>query len=210
MAESEKIQWDANLIANYYLVNFEETFNKHVKIGKNYLIDDVNRETIKTVCQYFANDPEFEKIKEGYSLNKGLLILGPAGTGKTHLLKNLQKNPRFIYELINCSEVVTDFSCKGRGVLGKYSDRHDAFRYTGYAFDDLGAEDIGANFSDKCETMLELLLSYYNNLNGNFFHIHITSNLTVSQIRERYGDRLASRIKEMFNVIKLIGDDRRK
>lgn len=212
MTESDKTEWNYTRIAYVFLTNYEEVFRNQNKISKNYLIDTVNCESTKAICKYFANDSDFEKIKDGFSLKKGLLILGPAGTGKTHLLKNLQKNPRVHYKLVQCSEVANQFSCNGREVLKKYSNRYDEdeYRKTGRAFDDFGAEDIGINFSDKCETMLQVLLSLYFNLNGDFFMVHMTSNLTLSQIRERYGDRLSSRIKEMFNIIQLLGDDRRK
>ena len=38
---------------------------------------------------------------------------------------------------------------------------------------------------------------------------HITSNLTLSGIKKRYGPRVEDRFIEMFNIIELGGDSRR-
>ena len=38
---------------------------------------------------------------------------------------------------------------------------------------------------------------------------HITSNLTADMFRERYGDYIASRMNEMFNILILNGVDHR-
>ena len=208
--ESEEKKYTHEELAKILLTNYEEKYG--TREGKNYKIDDVNKATVKAVCQYFANDPDFEKLKEGYSLNKGLLIIGTAGTGKTHLMRNFQRNPRCFYKVIKCSEVSSQFTSYGRGELYKHSRCYDqnAYKLIGKCFDDLGVEDFGINFSDKCDTMLNVLLDLYDNARDHYFLIHATSNLTPIQLEERYGTRLASRFKEMFNVLILLGNDRRK
>jgi chromosomal replication initiation ATPase DnaA len=197
-------------MAEKCLTNYEAKFGTNT--STNYVIDEVNKETVKAVCQYFANDTDFEKIKEGFSLKKGLLIIGTAGTGKTHLMRNFQRNPKGDYKMIKCSEVSNQFSGYGRGELYKHSRCYDqnAYKLIGKCFDDLGVEDFGVNFSDKCDTMLNVLLDLYDNAILHYYLIHATSNLTPIQLEERYGTRLASRFKEMFNVLTLLGNDRRK
>jgi len=39
---------------------------------------------------------------------------------------------------------------------------------------------------------------------------HITTNLAPNSLKERYGELIADRFREMFNVITLLGDSRRK
>ena len=127
-------------------------------------------------------------------------------------MRNFQNNPRGCYLMIKCSEVVNQFCISGRAGLLKHTRCYDPYRDSliGKCFDDLGVEDIGFHFSDKCDTMLNTILELYDNARGHYNLIHITSNLLPKQIEERYGPRLASRLKEMFNVITLLGDDRRK
>jgi len=208
--EAEIKKYTHEDLAKICLSNYEEKYG--TRESNNYKIDDVNKTTVKSVCQYFANDSDFEKIKEGYSLKKGLMIIGPAGTGKTHLMRNFQNNPRCSFSLIKCSKVSTDFSEYGRESLKNYSYCYDSSMrcYKSKCFDDLGVEDIGIHFSDRCDTMLNVLLDLYDNARNSYCLIHVTSNLTPPQLEERYGTRLASRFKEMFNVLTLLGNDRRK
>ena len=208
--ESEEKKYTHEELATICLTKYEEKYG--TRESKNYKIDEINKATVKAVCQYFANDPDFEKIKEGFSLKKGLMIVGRTGTGKTHLMRNFQNNPRCHYKMIKCSEVAAQFSMNGSGELYKHSRCYDQFAYKkiGKCFDDVGAEDIGVNFSNKCDTMKNVLSDLYDNERENYFIIHITSNLLPKQLEERYGERLASRFKEMFNVLTLLGDDRRR
>ncbi len=43
-----------------------------------------------------------------------------------------------------------------------------------------------------------------------FWYTHVTTNLSGDQIEENYGTRVRSRMREMFNMIILPGEDRRK
>lgn len=68
--------------------------------------------------------------------------------------------------------------------------------------DDLGAEKV----TDWVEEVIYLTI---NTRYERKTPIIITSNLPLSGIAERVGDRVASRIKEMCHIVKLEGQDRR-
>ncbi len=59
--------------------------------------------------------------------------------------------------------------------------------------------------------MTEILEKVYNN-RYMIGKIHITSNIDAGQIEARYGNRIRSRMREMFNMIEFLPNspDRRK
>lgn len=68
--------------------------------------------------------------------------------------------------------------------------------------DDIGVEKV----SEFVEEFMYLLI---NTQYEKVFPILITSNLPLSQLAEKLGDRIVSRIKEMCDVIEIKGEDKR-
>lgn len=68
--------------------------------------------------------------------------------------------------------------------------------------DDLGVEKT-------TEWALQTLYIILNNRYSNFMQTIITSNLSIEEIGEKLGDRIASRIAGMCKIVKLTGKDRR-
>jgi len=59
----------------------------------DFILDDRNEKTIYTILRYFLKDKnfnEFGQVKNQPSLNKGLLVYGDYGVGKTQLFSILQ------------------------------------------------------------------------------------------------------------------------
>jgi DNA replication protein DnaC len=56
--------------------------------------------------------------------------------------------------------------------------------------------------------MSELLKERYVNVPHN--RTMVTTNLTPEQMKEKYGERVYSRMREMFNVIPIAGSDLRQ
>ncbi|MNQ95112.1 DNA replication protein DnaC [compost metagenome] len=74
-------------------------------------------------------------------------------------------------------------------------------RLTGYCFDDLGAEQQIKHFGNDCNVMAEVLISRYEQFVQNKSVTHITTNLSASEIENSYGNRLRSRMRQMFNLV---------
>ena len=49
--------------------------------------------------------------------------------------------------------------------------------------------------------MAEILLSRYDIFTAKKIQTHITTNLSASEIETQYGNRIRSRMREMFNLI---------
>lgn len=170
-----------------------------------------------TLCRYFAKDTtlqgqEFSFAKAPIDLNKGLLILGGYGTGKTSLMTAFQDigaeimkrhNDTFMWFVSsNCIKMLSEFE-NAETDRGEFMDKYGkGNRY----FDDLGREREASKWG-KLNIMAEVL---ENRLNSKKHKTYLTSNLTFSEFQKKYGGAVFSRMHERLNVLVMDGDDRRK
>lgn len=154
----------------------------------------------------------FEKLRE---TRKGLYIHGPVGTGKTHIIWAMRKYLNELCEsnlkngisgpyssLYNTTELLHKIRAEfGRNsnddLLGEILENKSIL-----FLDDIGAEKL----SDwVLETFYLIINRRYEDMRPTIF----TSNLPISDLAERIGDRTTSRIVEMCDIFKLDGSDRR-
>lgn len=149
----------------------------------------------------------------GLDPNKGLMLIGNIGCGKTTLMKVFSDsiNP---FRIVSCREVAEAW--KRDGDISKYCSllKMNAFspspfgiRDIGICFDDLGIENKTKNYGDEVNAMEEVILNWYDR--KRFNRIHITTNLNPDEIEQKYGKRVRSRMREMFNQVVVEGGDRR-
>lgn len=164
--------------------------------GKNFKIHDDDRTILFKLCNYFIKD-ESNCEKMGIDINKGLLLTGPVGCGKTSLMSLLRhivphQKP---YKIIPARNIVFGFNHVGYKTIEDYG-------HTNYfCFDDLGVEPIGRHYGKDCNVMGEILLSRYDLFLQNKIKTHATTNLNAQELEERYGNRVRSRMRELFNLI---------
>lgn len=191
-----------------------------VLTGRPFIIDDFNREVIHKLCLYFTartNDKlqeqsPGEKTKlharlSDYDLdpNKGILLAGGIGCGKTTIMRAFSSNPLCTYRVISARQISWQFADHGFQVIREFTRPESipinqyGHTETGTCFDDLGTEEERKHYGDKVNAMAEILLSRYDNLPFN--QTHITTNLNADMIEQTYGPRLRSRMREMFNLI---------
>jgi len=146
----------------------------------------------------------FEKIRE---TRRGMYIHGPVGTGKTHIAYALKKHwdeqgRRAIFwnttELLR--SIKNDFDKK---LYDRDREEERIMDSRGLLFlDDIGSEKI-------TDFVAETFYLIINHRYQEKLPIIFTSNLPIADLADRIGDRTASRIVEMCDVIELIGEDRR-
>ncbi|MBN8694587.1 MAG: ATPase [Bacteroidetes bacterium] len=171
--------------------------------GPGFKILQSDHELIKKLLSYFLND-QVTANKLGIDLHKGILLTGPIGAGKSSLI-NLMRfyqpaNNRFIIR--SCRDVSFEFIKEGYDVIHRYS--HRSFQNSEpiiYCFDDLGTENNLKFFGNECNIMAEILLSRYDLFVSRKLITHITTNLSASEIEQYYGNRVRSRMRELFNLI---------
>jgi DNA replication protein DnaC len=171
--------------------------------GHNFRINILDIPTIYKLVIYMIKDQN-TALKEQIDLSKGILLSGPIGCGKTSIMHLLRPftNPLSDYKIKTCREISFEFAKNGFDAINKYTQKqNNQSRISGYCFDDLGAEQQIKHFGNDCNVMAEVLISRYEQFVENNSITHLTSNLSASEIEMLYGNRLRSRMRNMFNLI---------
>jgi hypothetical protein len=161
------------------------------------------------MCAYFIKDPAFKAA--GFDPNKGLLLVGPVGCGKTTLLRLMMNNPRQRFGVVSCRQVAGRYQTDGAEGLAVYEEAHHT---GGVVFDDLGTETMPVkHYGTDCNAMGDVLLARYDRFQAGEMrgdYTHLTTNLAVGTPADPsgtltlyglYGQRVVDRLKQMFNMI---------
>lgn len=182
-------------------------FNSVARFGKELDETPENLQAIKALCFFIARDDRFftelkDDQKRPYDPLKGLLIRGNSGTGKTHLVRCCEDNglnPIHTLTMLDITERVSED--------GKYTIQNQGKPLI--YFDDVGTEEASVKHYGTT------ILWFKNYIEGVYHkakcynHMIITTNLNFSGLEKQYGFRVASRMREMFNVVDLTGKDYR-
>ena len=173
---------------NFQALSYEYYENEHLAHFKNAVI----------TCQNF--------IKNFNSDYHNLFFYGTVGTGKSFLSNCVAK------ELIESGHSVIYFSAAGLfELLSKYSfdykNREDQkSRYTDfYQCDLLIIDDLGTELTNQF--VASQLFSLLNERHMGKKATIISTNLSLEELRNRYSDRIFSRITSHYEICKLTGPD---
>lgn len=210
-------------------INFWELFLIEYKIvtKKNFIISEESKQFTFTIIFYVFRDQIFKESpllflheKCEVSIDKGLLVVGGFGVGKTSILKTIVSlvdkisiNAAFYpIRMHNTMDIVEEFersfAHERNDIINKYSK---AFR----VFDDVKNEREASNFG-KVDLFKDILYKRCENRN---FRTIILCNYDsqfpndINQAIEsfgRYGDRNYDRLFEAFNFIEFKGTSNRK
>lgn len=211
--------WEKLKQPKIYTTYSAENFYKLIlEKGQKYLEDcgntnakfelNVDEQRIyKLLSLYFTDDKAFEK--NGLSLQKGIMLIGKIGCGKTTCMKLFAQNQKQSFAVIPCRTVEREHTKEGYKAIEKYfhllrSNPDVTFGQTeiGICFDDLGTEEMSKNYGNVRNVMSEIILSRYENEVRAGFKTHTTTNLYEHEMEANYGSREFSRIRGMFNFIK--------
>ena len=150
----------------------------------------------KMLCYAIRDEEACQKYEIDF--NKGILLLGPVGCGKTSLMTLIRDffPSSFRPILKSTRQVSYEFIKEGYEIIEQYGKSEKVF-----CFDDLGVESSLKHYGNECNTMGEILLSRYDQFIQFGTITHVTTNLNSVELEKMYGVRVRSRLREMFNLI---------
>ena len=188
--ENNIIQYDFDKVIAYLNYKGRLTF------GKNFKIYEDDMFLLYKLCLYFIRDYK-NCEKYGLDPHKGILLSGPVGCGKTSwmkLLKHITPSTNS-FQVVPSRYVTFQFNGKGFSIIELYGSTNS------YCFDDLGVEPDGKHFGQDCNVMGEVLLSRHDLFIQSKKLTFATTNLNAEEIGDRYGSRVRSRMRQLFNLV---------
>lgn len=190
--------------------------------GKEFVQNTETLENIKPLFFYFLQDSSFFDCKNLSRLSvpsfeKGLLIIGDFGNGKTSTMLSFEKVFSGIkgygFKSYNANDVVKMFETISVDNFTIDLSRKDFDRKMNLGakyFDDVKTEKDASNFG-KFNLFKDIIETRYNGK----YKTYITSNYkpghpndlnaALDEFSERYGARVYDRLFEMFNIIEFKG-----
>lgn len=153
--------------------------------------DDSSAKALEEINNYL-NDLE-ENIKTG----RGLTIIGPVGTGKTHLAVGIKKAAEkrdVTFAMVNCLNLIIECKQAIKKAESEYAVLNRYGEFPNLILDDFGINKTSSDWVPEC---------WYYLINTRYVIQRtsiVTSNQRFSEIEEGfgyYGQRIVSRIKEM-------------
>ena len=191
----------------------------------------------RTLCAYFLQKKAFLRSpllneKSIPDLQKGLMIVGGYGTGKTSILNTFHQMFKIAASMpIQVTDIDGTLQLLGRYKLGfGYFTANDLVKnfeaisdpqekeifWNCYSkgikyFDDIMTESTASNYG-KIEIFKDLFEMRYTNRAKTLISLNYARTLdeTLDEISKKYGERVYDRLFEMFNIIELHGESLRK
>ena len=193
--EERKVKdyWDYQRM--YNLLLFESD-----NLGVEFEYNDDNKLAVQALCFFLSGNERFE-TELGYSFQKGIMLRGKYGVGKTHMircLKGNQINPIHMMSMIDIKRKVSD---DGHHYMGNKNSM--------IYLDDVGSEDLPIlHYGTPINWFKEFIEHRYYQNEG-FNKIILSTNLNIKELADKYSERVTDRIAEMFNIIDVKGSSKR-
>jgi len=179
-------------------------------IDPEFCMNEKAKPVYEQMIKFIHADPEFNG-----DIEKGFILLGPTGTGKTMAMEVLQRyrqidNTKIIvegkvksmnFDVTRSVKIVSDYANEGIDGIELYTRR------LVICIDDLGTEpDTAKNYGNTIDVIGYILAERY----AKRLMTLATTNLTYTALESRYDDRIMSRMRALFNFIEMNDIDYRK
>jgi len=172
-------------------------------LGKPLIVNEFTTPLITALCFFLSQDQRFES-QLGYDPKKGLLIRGISGLGKTHAVRCVAENELNPILILSMLEVADEIRNNGEYLI-KLGEKKVIY------LDDVGTEEpVIKHYGTSINFFKEFIEGVYLRNEGKTFNkLVISTNNSFAEIEAKYGFRVRSRMKDMFNVIDVKGQDMR-
>lgn len=189
-----------------------------------FVIDGENRFAYENFIRWCHGDTEMKalnpltgEVQRG-DIRRGIYIAGNTGSGKSWCLEVMFAYARALGFQIkfsgdNARRPLCWSTARADEICAEFSEKGEIARFKKMAIigiQDLGQEPKETLYMGNRLNVLRQLLEYRGDKSDEL--TIITSNLRISSdiLREKYGDRVQSRLVEMCNYFEIKGRDRRK
>lgn len=183
------------------------------EIEPRFTVDERNKAVLSAIYNWVCGN------KGVLDSSKGLLLWGDLGVGKSVLLRGLQRyegkinrmcfgcnNKKLGFKFTSAAEIALLYAEKGMDGISKFTDRE---RMGDLAIDEVGREPTDAKHFGTGINVIQTILQLRYEVRREFI-THMTTNLNPdTEFSAIYGDYIADRVKELFNVIEIKGETRR-
>lgn len=183
-------------------------------IVPGFAIDNDNRIAYLAASFWACGLPFHCASGEGDN-TRGLYIAGPTGSGKTVLTKVVRRLAEVVGSSVktfgNVYQLGRWMEARADEIVADYARTGDL---TGWVdapilcVQDLGSEPREALYMGNRAEPLRQLVERRADRDGGM--LVVTSNLLPTHLGDKYGDRVASRVPQMCNLIVMAGHDRRR
>jgi hypothetical protein len=174
-----------------------------------FQITSENQEIVYSIFRYFLQLPDFNEfgvIKNKASLDKGLLVYGDYGVGKSTLFDAIHTIGKVIFKHTGSTQLWFP-RISTVHMLNRYyeaqKDNTSNFELEEYYRGKLYLDDLGKE--DKAYNREEIIGKLLFERHRRSLKTYVTTNDNPSAIAARYGNHIGDRLPEMFNIIKWEG-----
>lgn len=193
--------------------NYADALKKVTSCGKElygpkFRIFDEDRATIlKLLCWFFRDAAVAEK--EGLCLDKGILLTGPPGCGKSAIMKIISTicDPPRKFTIKSSPRIVLEFAAEGYKAIDRYAVRSFCLDQNPrtVCFDDLGGECDMLNYEVHFNSLARILSFRYEMFMEHKMITHITTNLDNAGLEDYYGPGFRRCLSQLFNQVAFPG-----
>lgn len=159
---------------------------------------------VKAICYRLSSDPRYT-TELGFSFQKGLLIRGTVGLGKSFIPSLVADNPVCPIQMLSLNAITESVRQTGAFTGIKFGT------YQIIYLDDLGTEETPVKyFGTEIHWFKTWYEHFYATAKNHTHRLMISTNLSFQEIEDKYGFRIRDRMAETFDVLDISGASLRR
>ncbi len=183
---------------------FKEMRRKVNDSGQSFIHHGDYGLLVRAICYRLSSDPRYTK-ELGFSFQKGLLIRGTVGLGKSFVPSLVADNPVCPMQMLSLNAITESVRQTGAFSGIKFGT------YQIIYLDDLGTEETPVKyFGTEIHWFKTWYEHFYATAKDHTHRLMISTNLSFQEIEDKYGFRIRDRMAECFDVLDIEGTSLRR